>query len=243
MIGSIAWPSARTIAIAVVAVVVLLLAGFGGWLWYDAQQRRVQEAYAEVVARVQLAQAPDAPAETKVTATRDLEQWLSRHPSARAVPQAAYELGNLRFGLKLYAGARTAYELSLQRGASGTLRPLVQASLARTWEAERDFARAADAYGALLKDLSPRSFLYEDALLDQARHVRAGRPQGRRRRDLPEAAQGRAHGPPRRGRPHPTRRARHRLAVRPRPPGWCPAIRSQASSLGRRSVLPIRGIM
>jgi len=62
VIGSIAWPSARTIAIAVVAVVVLLLAGFGGWLWYDAQQRRVQEAYAEVVARVQLAQAPDAPA-------------------------------------------------------------------------------------------------------------------------------------------------------------------------------------
>lgn len=169
MISSIAWPSARTIAIAVVAVVVLLLAGFGGWLWYDAQQRRVQEAYAEVVARVQLAQAPDAPAETTVTATRDLEQWLSRYPSARAVPQAAYELGNLRFGLKLYAAARSAYELSLQRGASGTLRPLVQASLARTWEAERDFARAADAYGALLKDLSPRSFLYEDALLDQAR--------------------------------------------------------------------------
>ena len=168
MIGSIAWPSARTIAIAVVAVVVLLLAGFGDWVWYGAQQRRVQEAYA-VVARVQLAQAPDAPAETKITATRDLEQWLSRYPSARAVPQAAYELGNLRFGLKLYAGARTAYELSLQRGASGTLRPLVQASLARTWEAERDFARAADAYRALLKDLSPRSFLYEDALLDQAR--------------------------------------------------------------------------
>ena len=198
MIGSIAWPSARTIAIAVVAVVVLLLAGFGGWLWYDAQQRRVQEAYAEVVARVQLAQAPDAPAETKITATRDLEQWLSRYPSARAVPQAAYELGNLRFGLKLYAGARTAYELSLQRGASGTLRPLVQASLARTWEAERDFARAADAYGALLKDLSPRSFLYEGTP-GPGPDVRAGRPQGRRRRGLPEAAQGRAHGPPRRG--------------------------------------------
>jgi tetratricopeptide (TPR) repeat protein len=169
VIGSIAWPSTRTIAIAVVSVVVLLMAGFGAWLWYDAQQRRVQEAYADVSTRVQLAQAPDAPAETKVAAVRDLEQWLSRHPSARAVPQAAYELGNLRFGLKLYAGARIAYELSLQRGASGTLRPLVQASLARTWEAERDFARAADAYGALVKDLNARSFLYEDALLDQAR--------------------------------------------------------------------------
>jgi TolA-binding protein len=41
--------------------------------------------------------------------------------------------------------------------------------VARTGEAERDFGRAAEAYAALAKDLGPRSFLYEDALLDQAR--------------------------------------------------------------------------
>ena len=41
--------------------------------------------------------------------------------------------------------------------------------MARTLEAERDFPRAAEAYAALVKDLDPRSFLYEDALLDQGR--------------------------------------------------------------------------
>ena len=176
MIGPIAWPSVRTLAIAGVAVVAVLLIALGGWLWYDAQQRRVQAAYAEVTARVQTALGPEAPAESKVTAARDLEAWLSRYPSARAVPQAAYELGNIRFGLGQFASARTAYELALQRGASGTLRGLVRVALARTWEAERDFGRAADAYGALVKDLDARNFLYEDALLDQARMLElAGR--------------------------------------------------------------------
>ena len=169
MIGSIAWPSVRTLAIAGVAVVVVLLIALGGWLWYDAQQRRVQAAYAEVTARVQAALGAEAPAESKVTAARDLEAWLGRYPSARPVPEAAYELGNVRFGLGQFASARTAYELALQRGASGTLRGLVRVALARTWEAERDFGRAADAYGALVKDLDARNFLYEDALLDQAR--------------------------------------------------------------------------
>jgi len=47
---------------------------------------------------------------------------------------------------------------------------------AAAWEAERDFARAAEAYGALVKDLDPRSFLFEDALMDQARALElAGR--------------------------------------------------------------------
>jgi len=176
VIDSFTWPSPRTLAMAGIAVVVALLIGVGGWFWYDAQQHRVQEAYAEVMARVQAALAPDAPAESKVSAARDLEAWLGRYPSARPVPQAAYELGNLRFGLAQYPAARSAYELALQRGASGTLRSVVRAALARTWEAERDFGKAADAYGALVKDLDARSFLYEDALLDQARTLElAGR--------------------------------------------------------------------
>jgi tetratricopeptide (TPR) repeat protein len=176
VISSIAWPSVRTLAIAGVAIVAVALIALGGWFWYDAQQRRVQAAYAEVTARVQVALGPDAPADTKVAAARDLEAWIGRYPSARSVPQAAYELGNLRFGLGQFASARTAYELALQRGASGTLRGLVRGALARTWEAERDFARAADAYGALVKDLDARNFLYEDALLDQGRMLElAGR--------------------------------------------------------------------
>jgi tetratricopeptide (TPR) repeat protein len=150
-------------------VVLVALLALGGWVWYEAQQRRVLGAHAEVMARVQAAEASEAPAEAKAAAVRDLEQLLARYPSARTVPQAAYELGNLRFALRQYAGARSAYELAIQRGASGLIRGLARSAIGRIWEAERDFARAADAYGALAKDLDPRSFLYEDTLMDQAR--------------------------------------------------------------------------
>lgn len=162
-------PSTRTLLIAVVIVVVLGLAAFGGWAWYDASQRRVAAAYAAVTARVQAAEAPDAPGELKAAAARDLEALLARYPSARTVPQAAFELGNLRFTTKDYAGARSAYELTLQRGAPELIRALARSGIGRSWEAERDFAKAAEAYGALVKDLDPRSFAYEDALIDHAR--------------------------------------------------------------------------
>ena len=162
-------PSTRTLLIAGLVVIVVALAAFGGWAWYGASQRRVTAAHAEVMARAQAAEAPDAPAELKAAAIRDLEALLVRYPSARTAPQAAYELGNLRFATRQYPGARNAYELALQRGATGTVRVLSQAGVARTWEAERDFAKAADAYGALVKDLDARHFLYEDALVDHAR--------------------------------------------------------------------------
>ncbi|RPH80882.1 MAG: hypothetical protein EHM88_12015, partial [Candidatus Rokuibacteriota bacterium] len=87
----------------------------------------------------------------------------------RTVPSVAYELGNLRFSAGQYAAARAAYDVALQRGATGVIAAMARAGVARTWEAERDFARAAEAYGALATSLEPRSFLYEDALVDQAR--------------------------------------------------------------------------
>ena len=169
-----ALPSTRTLLIASLALVVVGLAGLGGWAWWDAHQRRVLAAHAEVIARVQPALAPDAPAEAKAAATRELEQLLARYPSARTVPEAAYELGNIRFAAGQYAPARSAYELALQRGASGLVRTLARAGVARTWEAERDFGQAGQAYGALVKELDPRSFLYEDALIDQARALELG---------------------------------------------------------------------
>jgi tetratricopeptide (TPR) repeat protein len=163
------WPPVRTLVIAGVAVAIVALAAFGGWAWWDAQQRRTMAATAEVLARVQPALAPDATAEVKLAAAKDLEQILERYPSARSVPDAAYELGNVRFSSGQYAPARTAYELALQRGASGLVATMSRAGLARTWEAERNFNQAATAYDALVKSLDSRSFLYEDALLDQAR--------------------------------------------------------------------------
>jgi tetratricopeptide (TPR) repeat protein len=162
-------PSTRTLIIAGLALVGVALAAFGGWAWWDAQQRRALGAAAEVLARVQPAQAPDATAEVRLAAARDLEQLLQQYPSARSVPAAAYELGNVRFASGQYPAARTAYELALQRGASGLVAAMARAGVARTWEAERDFGKAAEGYAALVKSLDTRSFLYEDALIDQAR--------------------------------------------------------------------------
>jgi tetratricopeptide (TPR) repeat protein len=159
----------RTLVTAGLTLVVVALAAFGGWAWWDAQHRRVLGDTAEVLARVQPALVPDATAEVKLTGARELEQLLERFPSARTVPSVAYELGNLRFSAGQYAAARAAYDVALQRGATGVIAAMARAGVARTWEAERDFARAAEAYAALATSLEPRSFLYEDALVDQAR--------------------------------------------------------------------------
>jgi tetratricopeptide (TPR) repeat protein len=167
-------PSTRTLVVAGLVLIGVALAAFGGWVWWDAQQRRTLSAVAEVAARAQAAQAPDATAEARLTAIRDLEQLLQRYPSARTVASTAYELGNLRFTAGQYPGARAAYELSLQHGARGVIAAMARSGVARTWEAERDYVRAAEAYAALVKQLDPRSFLYEDALIDQARALELG---------------------------------------------------------------------
>jgi tetratricopeptide (TPR) repeat protein len=162
-------PDGRALLVAGVVVLVLALGALGGWLWWEASQRRMLEAHAAVMARVLPALAADAPADVRTSAIRDLEGLLARYPSARTVPEAAYELGNVRFAAGQYGPARSAYELAVQRSDPGLVRALARGGLARTWEAERDFVRAAEAHGALAKDLDPRNFLYEDALLDQAR--------------------------------------------------------------------------
>jgi tetratricopeptide (TPR) repeat protein len=167
-------PSTRTVIIASMVVIGVALAAFGGWAWWDAQQRRALAATAEVMARVQPAQAPDATADVKLAAIRELEQLLERYPSAHSVPTTAYELANLRFASGQYAAARAAYTLALERGASGLVAAMARAGVARSWEAERDFGKAADAYAALVQSLDPRSFLYEDALIDQARTLELG---------------------------------------------------------------------
>ncbi len=176
MLLNVPRPSTRTAVIGSLVVLGVAVLALGGWAWYGAQQRRMSAAYGGVMARVLAAEAPEATAEARATATREVEQLLARYPSARTVPQAAFELGNLRFVARDYAGARQAWEQTLQRGATGMLRALAASSLARSWEAERDFARAADAYGALVKELDAKSFLYEDTLIDQARALElAGR--------------------------------------------------------------------
>jgi tetratricopeptide (TPR) repeat protein len=49
--------------------------------------------------------------------------------------------------------------------------------IAYTWEAEKNYGNAVAAYEAVLKNLTPRDFLYEDALAGEARAQElAGKP-------------------------------------------------------------------
>ena len=163
------WPERRTLVIAGIVLVVALLGAAGGWFWYDAEQREVSAAYAAAMTRLAAARAPQAPAEGRAAAAAELEQVIARHPSAPAVGEAAYELGNLKYDARQYAAARSAYQVALARGLTGTLKTLSRAGVARTWEAERDYAKAIEAYQALVNDLKPKDFLYDDTLMDLAR--------------------------------------------------------------------------
>src|SRR3989449_5478735 len=58
---------------------------------------RSMAAYAEVMVRIAAAQGSEATPEARAGAMRDLEAILARYPSAGAAPQAAYDLGNLRY--------------------------------------------------------------------------------------------------------------------------------------------------
>src|SRR5688572_14962854 len=163
------WPVRRTLVIAGIGLIAALLVATGGWLWYSAQQREVSAAYAATMTRLAAARGSQAPAEARNAAAAELEQLIARYPSAPAVGEAAYELGNLKYDAKQYAAARSAYQVALARGVPGTLRTLSRAGIAHTWEAEREYAKAIEAYQALIKDLRPKDFLYEDTLMDLAR--------------------------------------------------------------------------
>jgi tetratricopeptide (TPR) repeat protein len=167
-------PSARVLVLGAVVLVVVLAAAAGGWYWYDSQQRRVTARFAEVMTRVYAAQSPQAPADARARAQQEIEQLLTQHPSAPPVAEAAYELGNLRYAARQWAPARSAYEIALARGRSATVRTLARTSIGYTWEAERDWGKAIDAYGSLARDLSPKDFLFDDVQFALARAQELG---------------------------------------------------------------------
>jgi tetratricopeptide (TPR) repeat protein len=102
---------------------------------------------------------------------------MSEYPRLSALPQAAYQLGNLRYGARRYAEARAAYEVALAKGAAGTVRTLSALGIGYTWEAEKAFDKAVAAYEAAARTLGAGDFLYEEALLDLARaQDLAGKP-------------------------------------------------------------------
>ena len=161
------WPSARTLWLAAGILGGVLVLGGAGGLWYSSSQRAAAAAYGQALTQVQRGRAANNPA-SMATAAKQLEATLQQYPSSRLAGDAAYELGNLRFADRQYAAARNAYGIALARGAP-TIRTLARAGVAYTWEAEKDYAKAAEAFQAALTADGPDDFLQEQLALDLAR--------------------------------------------------------------------------
>ena len=162
-------PSPRTLTLIALVVVGVAAVVTGGWFWFDAQTRRAAEAYSEAFAQLRASRNPQESPAAKLAAAQALEAVMARHPSAAGAATAAFELGNLRYEAREWAAARGAYELAAAASAAPTIRTLARASIGYTWEAERNFAKAAEAYQAAGSGLKPRDFMFEELLLDLGR--------------------------------------------------------------------------
>jgi tetratricopeptide (TPR) repeat protein len=154
-------------AAAVLAAVLVVVAG--GWTWYHWQDSRGLAALTEASALVQQAQSAQAAPGTRDRAIKALEVVIADYPHLSALPQAAYQLGNLKYAAGQYPAARAAYELALAKGASGALQALAAMGIGYTWEAEKNFTAAAQAHATAAKGFGPKDFLYEEALMAQGR--------------------------------------------------------------------------
>ena len=161
-------PPWRLLAVLGGALVVLAGVIAAASMWFAAEQRRGAEVFAQAMVALQTAQVPNAAPEATSQAIRDFQGTLNQKPAAAIAAQATYELGNLTYQIKQYPESRSAYELAA-RGTSPTLRRLAQVSLGYTWEVQKDYAKAIEAYSAALSSLKPGDFLYDDLLMDKAR--------------------------------------------------------------------------
>jgi len=179
-------------AAGVAAVVVLIVIV---WAWFGWQQSRGLTALAAASQLAQQVDKPDTPPGTRERAIQALEVVIADYPRMAAMPQAAYQLGNLKYSAGQYAAARAAYELALAKGASGALRTMAGMGIGYAWEAEKNYSAAAQAHAAAVKGLRPTDFLYEEAMMAQARdQALAGNPAAgveiyeRLLRELPRSA-------------------------------------------------------
>jgi tetratricopeptide (TPR) repeat protein len=162
----------RLARLGLIALGVLVVGGalaFGGWTWWQGQQAQGALALATAAEMAQTAQAPGAPPAARAAAIQALENVIAQHPRYAGLPEAAFRLGNLRYAAGEYGAARGAYQVALAQGAKGTVRTLAAVGIGYTWEAEKDHAKAQNAYEAALAGLGPKDFLYEGILLDLAR--------------------------------------------------------------------------
>jgi tetratricopeptide (TPR) repeat protein len=162
-------PTGRTLVIAGVALLVLVALGAGGWYWHTVSQRHAMVAYADALTRAQPALSAQATADARATGIRELETALTQYPSGPGAAQVAYELGSLRYDAQQYAQARGAWDLAVAQGAPRTLKALSLGGVAYTWEAERNYAKAVDAFKIALTGLGPKDFYYEELILGLGR--------------------------------------------------------------------------
>ena len=156
-------------------VVALIVAG--AWAWYRSQESRGMVALANATALAQPLDRPDSSPLARDNAVRALETVIADYPRLSAIPQAAYELGNLKYASGQYAAARSAYELALAKGASGAVRTLAALGVGYAWEAEKNYGAAAQAHALAAKGLGPKDFLFEETLMSEARAEElAGKP-------------------------------------------------------------------
>jgi tetratricopeptide (TPR) repeat protein len=176
----LAWPPGRrearlALQIGVAVVVVLLLAA-GGWAWYRARETAGYAALTEALALARAAESQPLSPGARDRAIKALESAIANHPGNPAVSQAAYQLGNLRYAAGQYTGARGAYEAALAKGASDTVGTMARVGIGYTWEAEKNYANAVQAYEKVVRGLGPKDFFFEEALWSLARaQEQAGR--------------------------------------------------------------------
>jgi len=127
------------------------------------------QALANATALSQQADRPDGSPEARERAAKALETVIADYPRLSAIPQAAYELGNLKYASGQYTAARSAYELAIAKGASGAIRTLAALGIGYSFEAEKNYTSAAQAHAAAAKSLGPKDFLFEETLMAEGR--------------------------------------------------------------------------
>jgi tetratricopeptide (TPR) repeat protein len=150
-------------------VLVVVVAAAGAWAWYRSQESRGLAALVEATTLAQQAEGPLAPPEARAKAIAALDAVIAQYPRLSAIPQASYQLGNLKYAAGQYAQARAAYEISVAKSTPGTIRTLAAMGVGYTWEVEKNYANAALAYEAAGKGLGAKDFLYEEAHMADAR--------------------------------------------------------------------------
>jgi tetratricopeptide (TPR) repeat protein len=154
-------------AVAAVAVIGVI---WGGWaLWKTRYEAQGSIALTQARALAAQSQAPGASAETRQRAEKALQDTITEYPRLSSVGQAAYLLGSLRFANGQYASARSAFELARDKAGSPTLAALAALDVGYCWEGEKNYEAAEKAYQAAISGATPKSFLYEEAMLDIAR--------------------------------------------------------------------------